>query len=105
MLLREGQEWTRWDLWSWCPGSAYVSLSQVVQAPQDVVMPTSRERESCPTRSMILPVAIDDLSGGQRPEQAPFQQVLLAPKAGIPYGRWAALCLLVLQESFEHADR
>jgi len=39
------------------------SLSQVVQAPQDVVMPTSGKRESCPARSMIFTVAMDDLSG------------------------------------------
>src|SRR3989442_7899314 len=38
-------------------------LPQVVQAPQDVVVPTSRKRESCPTRSMIFPVAIDDPFG------------------------------------------
>src|SRR5438093_13354271 len=37
--------------------------AQVVQAPQDVVMPTSRKRESCPTRSMIFSVASDDLAG------------------------------------------
>src|SRR5712692_6549704 len=68
-------------------------------------MPTGRKRESCPTRSKIFPVAIDDLSGGQRPEQAAFQQILLAPKASLPYRRWAALCLLVLHQSFEHTDR
>src|SRR5712692_3790476 len=68
-------------------------------------MPTGRKRESCPTRSKIFPVAIDDLSGGQRPEQAAFQQVLLAPKASLPYRRRAALCLLVLQQPFENADR
>src|SRR5712692_709022 len=68
-------------------------------------MPTGRKRESCPTRSKIFPVAIDDLSGGQRPEQVALHQVLLAPKASLPCGRWAALCLLVLQQPFEHADR
>src|SRR2546430_13406172 len=41
----------------------HASPSQVVQAPQDVVVPTSRTRESCPTRSRIFPVATDDLSG------------------------------------------
>src|SRR5436190_3806978 len=83
----------------------HARLSQVLQAPQDVVVPTRWKRESCPTRSRILPIALDDLSGGQRPEEAAFQQVLLPPKSSIPYGWWAALCLLVLKQSFEHADR
>src|SRR5713226_4695510 len=41
----------------------HARISQVVQTPEDVVMPTSRKRESCPTRSRIFPVATDDLSG------------------------------------------
>src|SRR5713101_3589482 len=41
----------------------HARLSQVVQTPEDVVMPPSRKRKSCPARSMIFPVAIDDLSG------------------------------------------
>src|SRR5262245_37097802 len=61
-------------------------------------MPRGRKRES-------RPVAIDDLAGRQSPEHATLQEVLLCPATRARHGGRGAICLLVLQEPFQHADR
>src|SRR5436190_1261985 len=79
---------------------------QVVQTPEDVVVPARGERQLRPGRLPPgLAIGFDDLSGGPRSQEAAFEEVLLSAQ---PRGRDVGARpdrRLVLQQAFEHADR
>src|SRR5579862_7981639 len=80
--------------------------TQTVESPQDVVMPARGERQLGPRRRLSgLAVRCDDLSGRSRSEQATLEEILLSAKAGGGDVRPRTLRGLVLQQSFEDADR
>ena len=55
---------------------------QVVQSPQDVVVPARGERSLGPSRFLArFPVQRDDLSGRSRSEQAALEEVVISAKA------------------------
>lgn len=72
--------------------------AQVVEAPQDVVVPVRREREP-------QPPVVDQLTGREAVEQSPLQQVLLAAAPGGGRRGGAPGGPLVLQHALEHRDR
>src|SRR5712672_1942291 len=79
---------------------------QVVQSPQDVVVPARGERNLGPRRfDSGLAVRSDDLSGRSRSEQAALEEVLLSAKASASDVGPRTLRRLVFQQSFEHTDR
>src|SRR6185503_15439664 len=80
--------------------------AQVVERPQDVVVPARRKRTLRPRGGPPeLPIDVDDLSSRSRSEQAALEEILLSAKpSGGDVGR-RTLRLLVFQQSFEHADR
>src|SRR5258707_310155 len=79
---------------------------QVVQSPQDVVVPARGERNLGPRRfDSGLAVRSDDLSGRSRSEQAALEEVLLSAKASASDVGPRTLRRLVFQQSFQHTDR
>src|SRR6476646_6492056 len=75
-----------------------VGEAEVLQRPQDVVVPPGRERE-------LQPGLDRHLSRGPAAEQRPFEQVLLPAATGSAHLRRAAAGSLVLQQAFEDVDR
>ena len=55
-------------------------IPQVIEAPQDVVVPERREREA-------EPAFVDDFTGSKRPEHAALEQIVFASPAGLREGR------------------
>src|SRR5262249_48075912 len=74
-----------------------VGAAQVVQAPEDVVVPARRVGELRPFRA-------DDLSRRAPAEHAPLEEVLLAATARFGDGGHGALRALVPEEALEDRD-
>src|SRR5215831_13836190 len=72
-------------------------VPQILEAAQDIVVPKCREREA-------EPAFIDDFASSQRAEHAAFQQIVFRSLASFADCRPFAPCLLVFEQSFEHAD-
>jgi hypothetical protein len=72
--------------------------AEVVERPEDVVVPVIREREVEVRR-------IDDLSRSQAAEQAPLEQILLPTSAGFPHVGGPPGGPLELDQPVEHVDR
>src|SRR5665213_1758044 len=80
--------------------------AQVVETPQDVVVPASGKRTLRPRGGPPeFPVEVDNLSSRSRSEEAALEEIVLSAKASAGHVRHRTLCRLVLQQSFEHADR
>ena len=72
--------------------------AQVVEPAQHVVVPDDRKREA-------RPAGIDHLAGGQRPQHAALEQVVVPPRPRLRHGGLGALRLFVCEQPFEDADR
>src|SRR5438874_6422560 len=72
-------------------------IPQIIESPQDVVVPKRREREA-------EPAFVDDFAGSKRAEHAALEQIVFGPFAGLSDGRRFAPCSFIFEESFEHAD-
>src|SRR5215472_1097580 len=72
-------------------------IPQIVEAPQDVVVPERREREA-------EPALVDDFTASQRAEHTALEQIVFASLAGLGDGRRFPPGPFVSEQSFEHAD-
>src|SRR5204862_4252774 len=80
--------------------------AQVVESPQDVVVPARGKRTLRPRGGPPeFPIEADNLSGRSRSEQPTLEEIFLSPKASADDVRSWPLRALVLQQSFEHANR
>ena len=80
--------------------------AQVVEPPQDVVVPARGKRTLRPRgRFPKFSIEGDHLSSRSRSEQATLEEVFLSATASTGDVRRQTLRLFVLQQSFEHADR
>src|SRR5437870_2846314 len=80
--------------------------AQVVEPPQDVVVPARGKRTLGPRGGPPeFPIEVDNLSSRSRSEQAALEEIFLSAKASAGNVRHRTLRPLVLQQSFEHADR
>src|SRR2546427_3428618 len=81
-------------------------FAQVVEPPQDVVVPASGKRTLRPRGGPPeFPIEVDNLSSRSRSEQAALEEIFLSAKASAGDVRHRTLRPFVFQQSFEHADR